>query len=153
MPEKRLLLRLTVSSALVAATGTALTACGSGGLSLPSSISSAVSSAASQAANQAASAIAAVKGAVDATSDVQSGRTSTDSIGRTVSRLTVTNPTGDQHNYTISVAFDDTTGNLLDVVVVSVSAVPAHGSTTATAQSNRPLTDADIAKVTAAVRH
>lgn len=153
MPAKRLFFRLTVSSALVVATGAALTGCGSGGLSLPSGISSAVSSAASQAANQAASALAAVKGAVDATADVRTGKTSTDSNGRTVSRLTVTNPTGDQHDYTVSVSFDDTTGNLLDVVVVSVSAVPAHGSATATAQSNRSLPDADIAKVTAAVRH
>ena len=93
------------------------------------------------------------KGAVDATADVKAGATKADSDGKTIAELTVTNPTADQHDYTISVSFNDQSGNLLDAAVVSVSAVPPNGSVTATARSNRTLSGATTAKVTAVVRH
>jgi hypothetical protein len=70
-----------------------------------------------------------------------------------VSQLTVSNPTSGTHDYTISVAFDDPNGNLLDATVVTVSQVPAGGSATATARSNRDLSGSLTAKITAAVRH
>ena len=145
MPAKRLLIGLTAAAALSAAT---LSGCGSA-LSLPSDLSSVVSSAASQA----ASVLAEVKGAVDSKSDVQAGAVATDPSGRTVSQLTVTNPTSSPHDYTVSVAFDGSDSNLLDVVVVSIPSVPAHGTATATAQSNLPLDGAAMATITAALRH
>ena len=145
MPAKRLFLGLTASAALTTA---AVAGCGST-LSLPSDLSSEVSSAASQA----ASALAAVKGAVDSKSDIQAGALFTDPSGRTSSQLTVTNPTSSPHDYTVSVSFEGSTGNMLDVVVVSIPSVPAHGTSTATAQSNAPLDGAATAKITVALRH
>jgi len=145
MPAKRLLIGLTASAALTATTASG---CGSA-LSLPSDLSSAVSSAASQA----ASVLAEVKGAVDSKSDVQAGAVLTGPTGRTISQLTVTNPTSSPHDYTVSVSFEGSGGNLLDVVVVSIPSVPAHGTSTATAQSNAPLDGAATAKITAALRH
>src|SRR5580700_1960132 len=126
MLAKRLLIGLAVPTVSTVLAAAAVTGC-SGTSSLPFGLNSAVNSVASQAASAAASALAAVKDAVDATADVRTGPASTDSSGRTVARLTVTNPTSDQHDYTVSVAFEDAAGNLLDAVVVSVSAVPAHG--------------------------
>jgi hypothetical protein len=73
--------------------------------------------------------------------------------GRAVSQLTVKNPTSQTHDYTISVEFDDPSGNLLDATIVTVSQVPANGSATATARSNRNLSGSVTAKITAAIRH
>jgi hypothetical protein len=148
VPTKHLFLGLTVSAALTAA----ITA-GCGASSLTSGLDSAVSSAASRAASVAASAFAEAKGAADATSDVRAAAVYADPGGRAVSQLTVSNPTAGTHDYTVSVTFDNASGDLIDTVVVSVRAVPAHSSAIATAQSDRPLNGAVIAKITAALRH
>ncbi|NUP50233.1 MAG: hypothetical protein HOW97_23430 [Catenulispora sp.] len=75
------------------------------------------------------------------------------SDGKAEVQLNVTNPTADDHDYTISITFDDPNGNLLDATVVTVSQVPGNGSKDATARSNRDLSGTLTAKVTAAVRH
>lgn len=94
-----------------------------------------------------------IKGAVNAIADVKVGTTSIGSDGRAMTQLTVTNPTTDMHDYTISVSFTDQSGNLLDATVVTVTGVPPNGTATATAHSNRTLAGNPTAKVTAAVRH
>ncbi|MBC3842403.1 hypothetical protein GXW82_26070 [Streptacidiphilus sp. 4-A2] len=67
--------------------------------------------------------------------------------------MTVTNPTSDPHTYTVSVSFKNQDGSLLDVVVVTVPDVSAHGAAQATARSHRDLTGATSVEITAAVRH
>ena len=121
--------------------------------SLASQGGSAVSEAASSASSAASSALAQVTDGVTAASDVTAGPVTTGSDGRAATQLTVTNPTADSHDYTISVTFEDSGGTLQDATVVTVSKVPAHGTTTATARSNRNLSGTLTAKVTAAVRH
>ena len=159
--------RLAATAVLVLA-GLTAAGCGSGSSSAGSQASSEVSSAisslgsqagsaASQAASSASSAassvLAQITDGVTAASDVSAGPVTTASDGRAQAQLTVHNPTSETHDYTISVAFDDQSGNLMDAVVVTVSSVPANGSATATARSNRDLSGALTAKVTAAVRH
>ncbi|GAA2048525.1 hypothetical protein GCM10009839_62680 [Catenulispora yoronensis] len=121
--------------------------------SIAGQVGSAASQAASSASSAASSAISQIKGGVDAAGDVTAGAAKIDSDGKAVSELKVANPTADAHDYTISVAFDDPNGNLLDAVVVNASQVPANGTATAEARSNRQLTGTVTAKVTAAVRH
>ena len=132
--------------------------CGSGTASdLASTVTSAAgalgSSAASAAASAASSALGSIKGAIDATGDVKINAPSTASDGRSTAVLTVSNPTSDQHTYTVSVSFKSQDGSLLDVVVVTVPNVPAHGTAQATARSSHDLSGATSAEVTAAVRH
>jgi hypothetical protein len=165
MSARRTMLAVTAFACLTATTAAGCGSSASNAASQASSAASqaaskagdAASSAASQAAasasSAAASAMAAAKGAFDATSDVKAGEVSTDSDGRTSSELTVTNPTSDPHDYTISVSFTDDSDKLLDATVVTVSGVAANGSATATARSNRTLTGATTVKVTGAVRH
>jgi hypothetical protein len=114
---------------------------------------SAVSSAASKASSAASSELAKVKGGADATADITAGPVTTGSDGKAVSELTVTNPTSDAHDYTVSVTFDDANGKLQDATVLTVSTVPANGSSKATAKSNRDLSGPLTAKVTIALRH
>jgi hypothetical protein len=153
LAHRRIPGRLPTAAALTtlaAIAASAVAGCGSkSGDLLPSSLSSL----ASQAQSAASGALAAVKNGVQANAAAQASGTSTDSAGRTETRVTVTNSTSDQHDYTVSVAFDDASGSLLDVSIVSVSAVPAHGSATATARSNRTLTGAVTAKVAVALQH
>lgn len=120
--------------------------------SLGSQAGGAVSSAVSQASASASSALAQVKGGIDATADVQVGAVTTDSDGRATAQLTVQNPTSDQHDYTISVSFKNSGGTLQDIAAVSVDAVPAGGTKTATARSNRSLSGV-TAEVSIALRH
>ena len=159
--------RFAVLAALALA-GLSAAGCGSGsssaGSAASSQASSAISSVASQAgsaASQAASsassaassALAQITDGVTAASDVTAGPVTTASDGHAVSQLTVSNPTSESHDYTISVAFDDPSGNVLDVVVVTVSKVPANGSADATARSNRDLSGTLTTKIVAAIRH
>ncbi len=135
-----------------------MSGCGSGAASdLASSATSAAgalgSSAASAAASAASSALGSIKDSISATSDVKAAAPVTASDGRTTSELTVTNPTSDKHTYTISVSFKNKDGSLLDVVVVTVSDVAAHGTAQATARSTHDINGATSAEVTAAVRH
>jgi hypothetical protein len=142
--------------------------CGSGSSSTAakasSQASSVISSAASQAGSAASeaessassavsSALAEITGGATAASDVTAGPVTIGSDGRAVSQLTVHNPTSEAHDYTISVEFDDAGGNLLDVTLVTVSNVPAGGSATATARSNRTLSGPLSVKITNAIRH
>ncbi|GAA2006045.1 hypothetical protein [Catenulispora subtropica] len=115
--------------------------------------SKAASKAASSASSAASSALAQIKGAVDATADVKAGPVTTDSNGKAVSELTVTNPTASPHDYTVTVSFDDPNGNFLDAAVVNVSGVPANSTSKATAKSNRDLSGSLTVKVTSAIRH
>lgn len=121
--------------------------------SAASEAGSAATSAASSASSAASSALAQIKGGVDAAGDVSPGPATIGSDKKAVSQLKVTNPTSDPHDYTISVAFNDASGNLLDATVVSVSQVPANGTKDATAKSNRDLSGTVTAKISAAVRH
>ena len=135
-----------------------VTGCGSGAASdLASSATSAAaalgSSAASAAASAASSALGSIKDSINATADVKAGAPGTASDGRTTAELTVSNPTSDQHTYTVSVSFKNQDGSLLDVVVVTVPNVAAHGTARATARSSHDLSGATSAEVTAAVRH
>lgn len=132
--------------------------CGSGTASdLASTVTSAAgslgASAASAAASAASSALGSIKDSITATGDVKVGSPGTASDGRTTAELTVSNPTSDQHTYTVSVSFKSQDGSLLDVVVVTVPNVPAHGTAQATARSSHDLSGATSAEVTAAVRH
>lgn len=160
--------RLYAGAAAFALAGLSAAGCGSGTSSArakaSSQASSAVSSLASQggsAASQAASsassaassALARITEGATAASDVTAGPVTTGSDGRAECRLTVSNPTPDTHDYTVSVAFDDPNGNLLDATVVTVAKVSAQGTATATARSNRNLSGSLAAKITAAIRH
>ena len=132
--------------------------CGSGTASdLASTVTSAAgslgASAASAAASAASSALGSIKDSITATGDVKVGSPGTASDGRTTAELRVSNPTSDQHTYTVSVSFKSQDGSLLDVVVVTVPNVPAHGTAQATARSSHDLSGATSAEVTAAVRH
>lgn len=128
----------------------------SAGSAVSSAISqgaSAVGSAASQAASAAASALGDIKNGVTATSDVKVGTVTVGSDGKATTEVTATNPTSSAHDYTIAVSFDDQSGGLQDATVVTISNVPANGSGTGTATSNRQLSGTLTAKVSAAVRH
>jgi len=170
LPSRRWCRRAVVAA--VALAGLSAAGCGSGSSSagadvssqassvvssLASQAGSAVGSAASQASSSVSSAVSSalggVSGAVTAASDVTAGPVTIGSDGRAVSQLTVHNPTSEVHDYTISVAFDDPSGNLLDATAVTVSKVPPNGSATATARSNRDLSGTLTAKISAAIRH
>lgn len=155
-------------AAVLALAGLSAAGCGSGsssaGANASSQASSIISSAASQAGSEASqavssassaasSALAQISGGISAASDVTAGPVTIGSDGRAECPLTVRNPTSQAHDYTISLTFDDQSGNLLDVTALTVSNVPANGSATATARSNRNLSGTITAKVTAAVRH
>lgn len=121
--------------------------------SASSAIESGVSSASSEASSALESALSSASGAIDATSDVALGSVTIGSDGKASVPITVTNPTGDAHDYTVTVKFEDQSGSLQDVTVVTVSAVPANGKSTATATSNKTLSGTLKAEVASAVRH
>jgi hypothetical protein len=121
--------------------------------SASSEIESGISSASSEASSAVSSVLSSVSGAIDADSDVALGTVTSTSDGKATVQLTVTNPTADVHDYTVSVSFEDGDGSLEDAVVVSVDNVPANGKATATATSNRKLTGTVKAEVSSAVRH
>lgn len=128
---------------------------GSGNSPEPSSTSAGagISSAVSKAQSAASSALSEISDGAVATGDVTAGPVALDPDGHATSTLTVRNPTDAEHDYTVSVIFDDSGGGLEDVVVVTVSKVPAHGQASATARSDRKLSGSLTAKVSAAVRH
>lgn len=147
----------TVLAALALVAAGSLTGCGSSASSAVKKVTDEISSAASQAAASASSAaskaLTSVKGAVTASGDVAAGPVSVGSDGKAQTTLTVTNPTTEKHDYTVSVSFEDAGGSLLDATAVSVDGVPGKGTATGVAKSNRSLDNAASAKVTAAVRH
>ncbi|GAA1960350.1 hypothetical protein [Catenulispora subtropica] len=119
----------------------------------PTGIGGSASSLASKAQSAASSALSEISGGVLAAGDVTAGPVVIDADGHAASQLTVENKTDADHDYTVSVIFDDSGGGLQDVVVVNVSGVPGHGEARATAKSNRKLSGSLTAKVSAAVRH
>ncbi|GAA2829107.1 hypothetical protein GCM10010441_61950 [Kitasatospora paracochleata] len=138
-----------VSSAVAGVQSAASSALGG----LASAGTSAFASAASSAAAAASSALASVKGGLDAKDEVTLGSVSATSDGRVQVPLTVNNKESQGYKYTVQVNFNDASGNLLDVTVVTVQEVPAGGTGQATATSNRDLSGTVTATVERAVRY
>ncbi|WP_371670192.1 FxLYD domain-containing protein [Streptomyces sp. NBC_00289] len=111
-------------------------------------VTAAASSLASRAAEAYASATAEagrtfddIKGGVDAKGSVTLGSPDTDSDGRTTVEVTAENTADSAKSFAVQVDFTDRNGKLLDVVVVTISDVPAGGSGKASARSNRELSE------------
>ena len=146
--------------------GAVLTGCGSNGVasSAVSAAQSAVQSAGAGLASSArdalasasaaaSSALAQVKDGVDAKGDISLGSPSTGSDGKTAVEVTARNSDSSAHDYTVTVNFRDSGGNLLDAGVVTIDNVAAGGSGTGTVHSNRALSGTVTAEVGAALRH
>ncbi|MEU3300764.1 MULTISPECIES: hypothetical protein [unclassified Streptomyces] len=118
----------------------------------PKSAASKAGAAIESATAAAASQMAKVKGGLNAATDVKAGPTTADG-DRVTSEITATNPTGEATDYTVLVNWKDSDGNLLDATVVSIDGVPAGGTKSATARSNRSLTGTPAADIGKAVRH
>ncbi|MEV8093361.1 FxLYD domain-containing protein [Kitasatospora sp. NPDC085879] len=116
---------------------------------LASSAASAVASAEAAA----SSAVADITGGLDATADVKLGTPVTSSDGKLEVPITVSNTQSDPQKYVVQVDFQDSSGNRLDTVAVTVPDVPAGGTAQATAQSNRALTGQVKATVARALRY
>ncbi|MEV4616125.1 hypothetical protein AB0K43_26550 [Kitasatospora sp. NPDC049258] len=142
-----------VSSVLQSGLSAAASAAGSLASSATSGAASAAASAASSAAAAASSALASVKGGLDAKSDISLGGVTSASDGHLQVPLTVTNGGSQAYKYTIQVNFNDQSGNLLDVVVLTVPDVAAGGTAQATATSNRTLSGNVTAEVASALRY
>ncbi|MEU5040722.1 hypothetical protein [Streptomyces griseorubiginosus] len=150
---------LLAALALTGLTGlTGLTACSDG--DSPSSVASKVASAASRAGDAVASATAEagrrfddIKNGVDAKDDVRLAAPTTAADGRTTVEVTATNRADSAKSFAVQVDFTGQDGKLLDVVVVTVSDVPAGGSGKATARSTHALSGKATAKVSRAVRY
>ncbi|MEU1405469.1 hypothetical protein ABZ471_24445 [Streptomyces sp. NPDC005728] len=133
----------------------------SGGASkAASAAASAASSLASKGADALASASAqarekldAFKDGVKAKDDVTLGSPTTGSDDRATVEVTAKNTADSAKSFAVQVNFTDPSGNLLDVVVVTVDNVAAGASGEATARSNRKLTGDVRAEVGSALRH
>ncbi|MFC1444104.1 hypothetical protein ABUW04_38305 [Streptacidiphilus sp. N1-10] len=142
--------------------GAVLTGCGSSGAassavsaaqSAASGLASSARDALASASAAASSALARVKDGVDAKGDVSLGSPSTGSDGRTAVEVTVKNSDSSAHDYTVTVNFRDSGGNLLDAGVLNIDNVAAGGTGTGTVHSNRALSGTVTAEVGAALRH
>ncbi|MER6494268.1 hypothetical protein [Streptomyces griseorubiginosus] len=150
---------LLAALALTGLTGlTGLTACSDG--DSPSSVASKVASAASRAGDAVSSATAEagrrfddIKNGVDAKDDVRLAAPTTAADGRTTVEVTATNRADSAKSFAVQVDFTGQDGKLLDVVVVTVSDVPAGGTGKATARSTHALSGKATAKVSRAVRY
>lgn len=101
----------------------------------------------------AASKMAEVKDGVNAKGDVKvDGFTQTED-NRATAKITATNSTDKKADYTISVNFRDSDGNLLDTVVLNINDVDPAKSNSGTARSNRSLSGTPKAEVSRALRH
>lgn len=101
----------------------------------------------------AASKMAEVKDGADAKGDVKVDGATKEDGDRTTAEVTATNPTDKSADYTLTVNFRDSGGNLLDTVVLNVDGVEAGKSKTGTARSNRALSGATTAEIGRALRH
>ncbi|MFF5007064.1 hypothetical protein ACFY3G_30070 [Streptomyces phaeochromogenes] len=123
----------------------------------PSSVSSAagevVSSAFASATAKAGRELDEIKSGVDVKSDVKLAEPGKDNDGRATVEITAANTTNSSKSFAVQVDFTDTSGNRLDVVVVTVSGVAADKTGTATARSNRELSGEVKTKVARAVRY
>ncbi|MFG2573447.1 hypothetical protein [Streptomyces sp. NPDC048481] len=121
--------------------------------------SSAASSLASRASEAYASATAEVnrrfdeiKGGVDAEDDVKLGTPGIDGDHATV-EVTAANSAGSTKSFAVQVDFEDSGGNRVDTVLVTVSDVPAGKTGKATARSNRKLSGQVRTEAVRAVRY
>ncbi|KIE28570.1 hypothetical protein LK08_02525 [Streptomyces sp. MUSC 125] len=125
-----------------------------------SAAASAASSLASQGADALASATAEAKrkldeatGGLNVKGDVTLGSIGTDSDGRATVEVTTKNTASSTKSFAVQVNFTDQSGNLLDVVVVTITDVAAGATGKGTARSNRNLTGEVRAAVGAALRY
>ncbi|MGW2563338.1 FxLYD domain-containing protein [Streptomyces sp. NPDC001514] len=93
-----------------------------------------------------------IQGGINAKGDVKAAPTE-NKDGRAVSEITATNSASKSADYTILVNFKDSDGNLLDAAVVTIDDVPAGGSKSGEARSNRDLSGTPKAEIGRAVRH
>ncbi|MFC8129373.1 FxLYD domain-containing protein [Streptomyces sp. NPDC057302] len=107
----------------------------------------------SSATEAAASKMAEVKDGVDAKADVKVDGPTTSDDDRATAKITATNSTDKKADYTVSVNFRDSDGNLLDTAVLNITDVDAARSKSATARSNRSLSGTPKAEISKALRH
>ncbi|MEV0115403.1 FxLYD domain-containing protein [Streptomyces sp. NPDC050844] len=101
----------------------------------------------------AASELEKVKDGVNATGDVKAADTTKPDGDRTTAEITATNSSDKKADYTISVNFRDSDGNLLDAVVLNINGVDPGASKSGTARSNRSLSGTPKAEIGQALRH
>jgi hypothetical protein len=120
---------------------------------LASQAAPAVSSALAQAGAAASSALAGAASALDVRSDVTTGPVQTASSGRSTSVVQVKNTSGSTADFTVVLTFRDDSGKVLDAVVMTIDKVPAGGTGSGTATSNRDLSGTVTVQVDSALRH
>ncbi|WP_328873064.1 FxLYD domain-containing protein [Streptomyces sp. NBC_00287] len=121
--------------------------------SAASSLASQGSEAVASAAAKAGEALESIKGGVDAKDEVKLGEPGTDDDGRTTVTVTARNTAGDPKSFAVQVEFRDEDGNLIDMVVVTISDVAANSEGTGTARSTHKLAGSVKAEVGTALRY
>lgn len=107
----------------------------------------------SSATEAAASKMAEVKDGVNAKGDAKVEGSTKSENDRTTAKITVTNSTDKKADYTISVNFRGSDGNLMDTAVLNITDVEAGKTKSGTARSNRSLSGTPKAEVGRALRH
>jgi hypothetical protein len=138
-----------VASAAASAAQSAAQSAGAGALA---SASAAASSAMASASAAVSSALASATAGLDVKKDVTVSEPTPAADGKMSATVKVTNPTGKQASFLITVSFRDASGNVLDAVATTVKDVPAGGTGTATVTSHRTLTGTVKTQVETAVR-
>ncbi|OMI34495.1 hypothetical protein [Streptomyces sparsogenes] len=139
------------AGSLVAAMVLASAGCSNGGGS--SAPASRASGAIATATASAKSELDKIKNGVRAKGDVKAGAVSIGKDGHAVAPITVTNKQSDVVKYAVEVNFRDANGDLVDVVVLTISSVQPHSSKKASARSHRKLSGHLTAQIGAAVRY
>ncbi|CAL2059889.1 conserved exported protein of unknown function [Streptomyces murinus] len=93
------------------------------------------------------------KGGLNAKDQVSLGAVTLDGDGRATTTVTARNTASAAKSFAVQVNFTDGGGNLLDVVVLMVKNVAAHGSGHGTARGNRQLHGEVRANVGTALRY
>ncbi|GGR73752.1 hypothetical protein GCM10010269_10870 [Streptomyces humidus] len=93
-----------------------------------------------------------IKGGIDVKNDVKLGTPGSDG-DRTTVEVSAVNKAGSTKSFAVQVDFEDSGGNWLDTVFVTLSDVPAGKTGKATARSNRKLSGEVKAVVARAVRY
>ncbi|GAA1045122.1 hypothetical protein [Streptomyces murinus] len=93
------------------------------------------------------------KGGLNAKDQVSLGAVTLDGDGRATTSVTARNTASAAKSFAVQVNFTDGGGNLLDVVVLMVKNVAAHGSGHGTARGNRRLHGEVRANVGTALRY
>ncbi|MFJ2845705.1 hypothetical protein ACIPD2_29290 [Streptomyces griseofuscus] len=93
------------------------------------------------------------KGGLNAKDQVSLGAVTLDGDGRATTTVTARNTASAVKSFAVQVNFTDGGGNLLDVVVLMVKDVAAHGSGHGTARGNRRLHGEVRANVGTALRY